>query len=138
MWEKIKKDGYDEIVYIPMSSGLSGTCGNAAQLAREYDPGVYVVDNHRISVTLQESVYDAAALAGQGCSAAEIKKRLEDAAYLATIYLTVPSLKYLIKGDRQYLQYQADSYHTGRKAGSVCKGARNQTERKADDRGAER
>lgn len=100
MWEKIKKDGYDEIVYIPMSSGLSGTCGNAAQLAREYDPGVYVVDNHRISVTLQESVYDAAALAGQGCSAAEIKKRLEDAAYLATIYLTVPSLKYLIKGGR--------------------------------------
>ena len=70
------------------------------QLAQEYDSKVQVVDNHRISVTLRESVYDAMALADQGHSAAEIKKRLEDSAYLATIYLTVPSLKYLLKGGR--------------------------------------
>lgn len=100
MWDQILGDGYDEIVYIPMSSGLSSTCSNAMQLAQEYDSKVQVVDNHRISVTLRESVYDAMALADQGHSAAEIKKRLEDFAYLATIYLTVPSLKYLLKGGR--------------------------------------
>lgn len=100
MWDQILEDGYDEIVYIPMSSGLSSTCSNAMQLAQEYDSKVQVVDNHRISVTLRESVYDAMALADQGHSAAEIKKRLEDSAYLATIYLTVPSLKYLLKGGR--------------------------------------
>ena len=100
MWDQILEDGYDEIVYIPMSSGLSSTCSNAMQLAQEYDSKVQVVDNHRISVTLREYVYDAMALADQGHSAAEIKKRLEDSAYLATIYLTVPSLKYLLKGGR--------------------------------------
>ena len=63
MWDTILSEGYDEIVYIPMSSGLSGSCQNAILLAQEYDSKVLVVDNHRISVTLMESVYDAKCLA---------------------------------------------------------------------------
>ncbi|MGN1166683.1 MAG: DegV family protein [Lachnospiraceae bacterium] len=100
MWEQIFTDGYEEIVYIPMSSGLSGSCHSAAQLALEYDQKVQVVDNHRISVTLMESVFDAKALADQGKSAKEIKEYLEENAYRSSIYVTVDSLKYLKKGGR--------------------------------------
>ncbi len=100
LWDKVLSDGYDEIVYIPMSSGLSGSCSNAMQLASEYDSKVWVVDNHRISVTLMESVLDAKALADQGLSACEIKHNLESNAYDASIYITVNSLKYLKKSGR--------------------------------------
>lgn len=100
IWDEILKDGCDEIVYIPMSSGLSGSCHNAAQLALEYDAKVWVVDNHRISVTLMESVLDARALADQGLPAGKIKERLEADAYQSSIYVTVNSLKYLKKSGR--------------------------------------
>lgn len=100
IWDNIFNDGYDEIVYIPMSSGLSGSCHNAAQLALDYDSKVCVVDNHRISVTLMESVFDAKALADKGQSAREIKEYLETTAYQSSIYVTVNSLKYLKKSGR--------------------------------------
>ena len=100
LWDRVLKDGYDEIVYIPMSSALSGSCGSAMQLALEYDSKVHVADNHRISVTLMESVYDAKFWADQGKSAAEIKGYLEDSSLQASIYITVHSLKYLKKGGR--------------------------------------
>ncbi|MCI7813415.1 MAG: DegV family protein [Lachnospiraceae bacterium] len=100
LWDDIFNAGFDEIVYIPMSSGLSGSCHNAAQFALDYDSKVQVVDNHRISVTLMESVLDAKALANQGCSAKEIKEYLEATAYESSIYVTVSSLKYLKKSGR--------------------------------------
>lgn len=100
MWDRILNDGYDEVVYIPMSSGLRGSCHNAILLAEEYDSKVWVVDNHRISVTLMESVFDAKSLADKGMSGSEIKKELEENAYQASIYLSVDSLKHLIKGGR--------------------------------------
>lgn len=100
LWDTILNSGFDEIVYIPMSSGLSGSCHNAAQLALDYGSKVCVVDNHRISVTLKESVLDAKMLANQGQSAREIKEYLEAAAYQSSIYVTVNSLKYLKKSGR--------------------------------------
>lgn len=100
LWETILNDGYDELVYIPMSSGLSGSCHNAIQFASEYGSKVCVVDNHRISVTLMESVLDAKSLADRGKTALEIKKRLEENAYQSSIYVTVNSLKYLKKSGR--------------------------------------
>lgn len=100
MWKQIFADGYDEIVYIPMSSGLSSSCASARSFAAEYDGKVQVVDNHRISVTLLESVYDAKYMADNGKSAKEIKERLEETAYDASIYITVDTLKYLKKSGR--------------------------------------
>ena len=100
LWNRVLESGYDEIVHIPMSSGLSGSCQTAKQLALDYDSKVQVVDNHRISVTLMESVYDAKFLADQGKSAVEIRKYLEETAYQASIFLTVNSLKYLKKSGR--------------------------------------
>lgn len=100
LWDTVLQDGYEEIVYIPMSSSLSGSCENAMQLAMDYGEKVHVVDNHRISVTLMESVYDAKRLADSGIPATEIKSRLENAAYDASIYLTVNSLEYLKKSGR--------------------------------------
>ncbi len=100
LWDAIFQDGYDEIVYIPMSSGLSSTCSNAALFATEYDGRVHVVDNHRISVTQRASVYSACKLAAQGKSAGEIKTFLEERAYDASIYITVDSMEYLKKGGR--------------------------------------
>ena len=63
LWEQILDEGYDELVYIPMSSGLSSSCATAKMLAEDYDGKVFVVDNHRISVTQRYSVFDALALA---------------------------------------------------------------------------
>ena len=100
LWNRVLESGYYEIVHIPMSSGLSGSCQTAKQLALDYDSKVQVVDNHRISVTLMESVYDAKFLADQGKSAVEIRKYLEETAYQASIFLTVNSLKYLKKSGR--------------------------------------
>lgn len=99
-WDEILKEGYDEIVYIPMSSGLSGSCHNAIQLSKDYAEKVQVVDNHRISVTQRESVYEAVQLAAQGYSAGEIKAALEERSFDASIYITVDSLEYLKKGGR--------------------------------------
>lgn len=101
MWNSLLKD-YDELVYIPMSSGLSTSCASAAALAAE-DPfagRVYVVDNHRISVTQTQSVLDAHFLAAEGKSGFEIKERLEKEAFDASIYIAVDTLKYLKKGGR--------------------------------------
>ena len=99
LWEKILKDS-DEIVCIPMSSGLSSTCATASSIAAEYKGRVQVVDNQRISVTQEQSVYDAMYLRDQGKSAAEIKEVLEREKLQASIYITVDTLKYLKKGGR--------------------------------------
>lgn len=98
-WEKILKE-YDEIVCIPMSSGLSSTCSTATSIASEYDGRVQVVNNQRISVTQEQSVYDAMTLRDRGMSAAEIKEILEREKMQASIYITVDTLKYLKKGGR--------------------------------------
>lgn len=100
LWNSLLQSGYEEIVHIPMTSGLSGTCQTAILLSEEYEGKVYVVDNHRISVTQRESVLEAKRMADGGRSAAEIKKHLEDNAFLSSIYLTVASLQYLQRGGR--------------------------------------
>ncbi len=99
LWDKLLKE-YDEIVHIPMSSGLSASCSTAMGLAQDYDGKVQVVDNQRISVTMQQSVMDAKHLATAGKSAAQIKEILEKEALESSIYLMVDTLKYLKKGGR--------------------------------------
>ena len=81
MWDGILKEGYEQVVYIPMSSALSASCHAAIQLSEEYDGKVQVVDDHRISVTMRESVLEAKWMANQGMTAEEIKKKLEENAY---------------------------------------------------------
>ena len=100
LWDSILAQGYDEIVYIPMSSGLSNSCQTALVLAQEYGNRVQVVDNHRISVTLKQSVFDALILGREGKSALEIKQILEQEAYDASIFISVDTLEYLKKGGR--------------------------------------
>ena len=99
LWEKVLRD-YDEIVCIPMSSGLSNTCSTALSIAAEYGGRVEVVNNQRISVTQEQSVYDAMYLRDQGKSAREIREILEREKMQASIYITVDTLKYLKKGGR--------------------------------------
>ena len=99
LWEKVLKE-YDEIVCIPMSSGLSTTCFTAISIAAEYKGRVQVVDNQRISVTQAQSVYDAMKLRDEGMSAAQIREILEREKMQASIYITVDTLKYLKKGGR--------------------------------------
>lgn len=99
LWDRILEE-YDEIVHIPMSSGLSSTCETAMSLAQEYDGRVQVVDNQRISVTQHESVLDAKRLRDAGKHALEIKEALEKEKKESTIYITVDTLKYLKKGGR--------------------------------------
>ncbi len=98
-WDKALKS-YEEVVHIPMSSGLSGSYQTAAMLAQDYHGKVHVVDNKRISETLKESVIDAASLTKEDLSGAEIKNKLEADSGNSTIYLTVDTLHYLKKGGR--------------------------------------
>ena len=101
MWDKLLKE-YDQIIHIPMSSGLSGSCSTAMMLAGEdeYEGKVFVVDNRRISVTQYQSVKDAQMLAAMGMDGAQIRKRLEETAADSVIFITVDPLKYLKKGGR--------------------------------------
>lgn len=98
-WDKLLEE-YDEIVHIPMSSGLSGSCQTAMMIANDYDDKVQVVDNQRISVTQRQSVLDAMALAEKGFSAKEIKEILEREKMESSIYIMVDTLDYLKKGGR--------------------------------------
>lgn len=99
IWDELLKDK-EEIVYIPMSSSLSGSCQTAQMLADDYKGKVYVVNNRRISVTQMQSVKDAVSLAQKGKSASEIKEILEERQYMSSIYITPDDLDYLKKGGR--------------------------------------
>lgn len=99
LWDNLLKE-YDEVVHIPMSSGLSASCETAMALARDYDGRVQVVDNQRISVTQRQSVLDALVLREAGRTAAEIREKLEEEKMESSIYITLETLKYLKKGGR--------------------------------------
>lgn len=99
LWDKLLQE-YDEIVHIPMSSGLSSSCESATMLAQEYDGKVQVVNNQRISVTQRQSVLDAIELAKRGKSAAKIKELLEEDKFNSSIYIMLDTLYYLKKGGR--------------------------------------
>ena len=99
LWNRLL-ERYDELVHIPMSSGLSGSCETAILLSEEYDGRVQVVNNQRISVTQRQSVLDAMHLASQGFSAKQIKDTLEAKKMETGIYIMVDTLKYLRKGGR--------------------------------------
>ena len=98
-WDKLLEE-YDAVVYIPMSSGLSGSCQTAMLLAEDYEGKVYVVNNQRISVTQMQSVLDARDLIKKGYAAAQIRNILEETKFDSSIYVTVTTLKYLKKGGR--------------------------------------
>ena len=99
LWDKLLKE-YDTIIHIPMSSALSSSYNTARVLSNDYNNRVFIVDNRRISITQKQSVLDAVKLKKQGFSANEIKNKLEEFAYQASIYLAVNDLKYLKKGGR--------------------------------------
>lgn len=99
VWDELLEE-YDEVVYIPMSSGLSSSCQTAIMLAEDYEGRVEVVNNQRISVTMMQSVLDAIELAKAGKSAAEIREILEREKFESTIYIMVDTLTYLKRGGR--------------------------------------
>lgn len=99
VWEEALEEA-DSVVYIPMSSGLSGSCQTAVMLSEEYDGRVQVVDNQRISVTQRQSVLDALELANAGWEASDIKEYLEKVKLESSIYIMLDTLKYLRKGGR--------------------------------------
>lgn len=98
-WEELLEEN-ESIVYIPMSSGLSGSCQTAIMLADDYEGKVQVVDNQRISVTQRQSVLDAIELAKEGKTAVQIKEILEANKFESSIYIMLDTLKYLKKGGR--------------------------------------
>ena len=99
LWDKLLTS-YDEIVHIPMSSGLSGSYQIAMMLAEDYENRVWVVNNQRISTTMKSSILDAKAMADKGFSAEEIHKKLTDTKFDSSIYIMLDTLKYLKKGGR--------------------------------------
>ncbi|WP_028243783.1 DegV family protein [Pseudobutyrivibrio ruminis] len=99
LWDKLLED-YDQVVYIPMSSGLSSSCATAQMLSEDYDGKVVVVDNQRISVTQKLSALEAKKLADMGKTAEEIRDALMEIKAASTIYITVDTLEYLKKGGR--------------------------------------
>lgn len=99
IWDEALEEA-DEVVYIPMSSGLSSSCHTALMLADDYAGKVQVVDNQRISVTQRQSVLDAMELAKRGLTAVQIKEKLEKVKFESSIYIMLDTLKYLKKGGR--------------------------------------
>lgn len=99
LWDTLLED-HDELVYIPMSSALSGSCATAEALAEDYDVLVTVVDNQRISATQRQSVLDAVSMVNDGQDASRINEVLLRDKLEASIYITVDTLKYLKKGGR--------------------------------------
>lgn len=99
LWDEALKE-YDEVVYFPLSSGLSSTCQSCKNASLEYNGRVEVVNNKRVSVTLKLSIYEAIEMAKKGKSAFEIRQTLESEGVNSSIYITVPTLKYLKKGGR--------------------------------------
>lgn len=99
LWDKLLTE-YDEVVHIPMSSGLSGSCQSAMMLAEDYNEKVQVVNNQRISVTQRQSALDAKMLAERGMDAAQIKEFLEKDKFNSSIYIMLDTLYYLKKGGR--------------------------------------
>lgn len=100
MWEKVLKNGYDELVYIPMSSGLSGSCHTACQMAKEFPEKVYVADACRISVTQRHAVQDALYLVQKGLDAASVQELLEKNAANSIVFVAVDDIDYLKRGGR--------------------------------------
>jgi DegV family protein with EDD domain len=99
LWDEVL-ESHDEIVHIPMSSGLSGSCQSALMLAEDYDGKVQVVNNQRISVTQRQSAFDALALVERGLDAAQIRQFLEEDKFNSSIYIMLDTLYYLKKGGR--------------------------------------
>lgn len=99
IWDELLKE-YDEVVHIPMSSGLSGSCQTAMMLAEDYNGKVHVVNNQRVSVTMKQSVFDALKLAEAGRNGQEIKEILEADKFNSSIYIMIDTLYYLKKGGR--------------------------------------
>ena len=99
LWDELLET-YDELVHIPMSSGLSGSCQTAMMLAEDYEDKVFVVDNQRISATMKSTVLDAKEMADKGYSAREIQKFLMDTKFDSSIYVMLDTLYYLKKGGR--------------------------------------
>lgn len=124
MFDRILSEGYDELVYIPMSSGLSSSYHTASLLAEDYGGRVQIVDNHCISVTLYASVLHARTLAEQGMGARELRAALEAAAGNSVIYLGVNTLKYFKKNGRCTAAVAALGDVLNLKPLLVCKGER--------------
>lgn len=99
LWDEILKE-YDEILHMPMSSALSGSCESAMMLAAQYDGRVIVSDNKRISVIQRQAALDAKMLADAGFNAEEIKRRLEEDKANTSVYIMLDTLYYLKKGGR--------------------------------------
>ncbi|MDR0925281.1 MAG: DegV family protein [Hungatella sp.] len=99
LWNRLLEE-YEEIVHIPMSSGLSSACQTALMLTEDYEGKVFVVNNQRISVTQRQSVLEARRMADLGMTAAAIKEKLEETKMESTIYITLDTLEYLKKGGR--------------------------------------
>ena len=99
LWDNLLTT-HDEIVHIPMSSGLSGSCQTAMMLAQDYEGKVQVVNNQRISVTQRQSVLDALILVQNGKNSSEIKEILEADKFNSSIYIMIDTLYYLKKGGR--------------------------------------
>ena len=100
LWDKVLKE-YEQIIYIPMSSGLSGSCQSAYMIAQEeYEGKVFVIDNQRISVTQRQSALDAKEMAEAGLSAEAIRDKLIENKMESSIYIMLDTLHYLKKGGR--------------------------------------
>ena len=103
LWDKVLAE-YEELVYIPMSSGLSASCATAQMLAEDYEGRVFVVDNHRISISQKSSAWDAVALREAGCGAQEIQRELEASGLDSIVYVGVET----IRGDAERLSAKWD------------------------------
>lgn len=93
-------EGYDALIHISLSSGLSSCCQNAKIAAEESENEVYVIDSQNLSTGSGHLVLDAAEMAQQGMLPGDIASKLNAEASLLEVSFVINSLTYLYKGGR--------------------------------------
>ena len=101
IWDKALEE-YEKVLYMPLSSGLSGSYATAVAMAQEepYEGRIIVVDHGQIAAPLYRMILDTLDMIEKGYSAEKIKEILESGKNRMMIYIGVQTLEYLKRGGR--------------------------------------
>jgi DegV family protein with EDD domain len=100
MYEEMKQAGYDQLLVITISKALSGTYQNAVLAAKMIDIDVVVYDSFSLTYIEALMAITAKKMADNKKPMAEILKELDRIKEHNHVYITVDTLKYLIKNGR--------------------------------------
>lgn len=101
LFSQIKADGYEKVLSVTLSSGLSGTYNSIRLLAEQQNElDIFVLDTKNISIASGFNAIQAAEYIQDGMEWEELKQVVSEKINQSKVYFTVASLKYLEAGGR--------------------------------------